>query len=240
MHDLPDMTGATVAFDLDGTLVDSAPDLVGALNVLLLEEGLLAIPYEDAKTMIGRGAWALVQRGFKVSGEILDEADKPRLFGRFRDIYRARIADLSRPFPGCLEALDALDAAGATLVVCTNKLTDFSVALLDALGMTRRFAAIVGPDSAPAAKPDARHLLTAIEAAGGRSDRAVLIGDSDTDFNAARNAGVPVILVPFGYSDVDVRTLGADEFCETFDQIPSACARLLSPRGRQAIDPLPA
>ncbi len=228
MHDLPNMKGATIAFDLDGTLVDTAPDLVSSLNALLDEEGLPGLLFEDVMRMVGAGAWVLVQRGFAAVGETLDESHKPQVFGRFLDIYTGRIADLSRPYPGCLEALDALAGAGATLAVCTNKLTGLSVALLDALGMTHRFAAVIGQDSAPAAKPDARHLWTAIAAAGGTNERAILVGDSDTDFRAARASGVPVILVPFGYSEADVRTLGADAFCETWADIPAACARLLS------------
>ena len=240
MHDLPDMKGATIAFDLDGTLVDSAPDLVSSLNALLIEHGLPGLLFEDVMRMVGAGAWVLVKRGFAAVGETLDESHRPQIFGRFLEIYTARIANETRPYPGCLDALDALAGAGATLVVCTNKLTGLSVALLDALDMTDRFAAVIGQDSAPAPKPDARHLLTAIAAAGGTSDRAVLVGDSGADFHAARNADVPVILVPFGYSDVDVRTLDADALCETWREIPAACARLLSPRGPQAIDPLPA
>jgi phosphoglycolate phosphatase len=228
MHDLPDMKGATIAFDLDGTLVDSAPDLVSSLNALLVEHGLPGLLFEDVMRMVGNGAWVLVQRGFAAVGETLDESHKPQVFGRFLDIYTARIAAQTRPYPGCLEALDALAEAGATLVVCTNKLTGLSVALLDALEMTHRFAAVIGPDSAPAAKPDPRHLLTAIAAAGGTPDRSLLVGDSGADFHAARNASVPVILVPFGYSDVDVRTLGADALCNTWDDVPAACARLLA------------
>jgi phosphoglycolate phosphatase len=228
MHDLPDLKGATIAFDLDGTLVDTAPDLVSSLNALLAEHSLPDLLFEDVMRMVGAGAWMLVQRGFAAVGESLTEADKPRVFGRFLDIYTDRIADESRPYPGCLEALDALANAGATLVVCTNKLTGLSVALLDALGMTHRFAAVIGQDSAPAAKPDARHLWTAIAAAGGVRDRAILVGDSDTDFNAARASGAPVILVPFGYSEADVRTLGADAFCETWREVPETAARLLA------------
>jgi phosphoglycolate phosphatase len=228
MHDLPSMKGATVAFDLDGTLVDTAPDLVASINALLTEEGLTPLPFAQVMTMVGRGAWVLTQRAFAASGVPVGEDRKPQLFGRFLDIYGARIAVESRPYPGCLEALDALAQAGATLVVCTNKLTGLSVGLLDALGMTQRFAAVIGPDSAPAAKPDARHLLAAIDAAGGTPDRAVLVGDSGIDFAAARAAHVPVILVPFGYSDADVRTLGADELCETFSEVPAAVARLVA------------
>ncbi len=240
MHDLPDLDGATIAFDLDGTLVDTAPDLVASLNRLLAEESLPGLMFEDVKRLIGRGAWSLVQRGFAAVGETVGEADKPALYGRFSQIYAARIADSSRPYPDCLAALDAMAAAGATLCVCTNKPTALSIALLDALDMTHRFAAVIGADSAPAAKPDPAHLWTAIAAAGGANDRAILVGDSGTDFATARAAGVPVVLVPFGYSDVDVRTLAADAFCETWTEVPNACAALLSPRSLRAIDPLPA
>ena len=232
MHDLAnslgDLTGATVVFDLDGTLVDTAPDLVGTLNAVLTEQGLPTLGYEQVKGMVGAGAWALVKRGFAAAGEPLDEGRKDELFGRFIEIYEGRIAQESRPYPGCLEALDALAAAGAALAVCTNKYSKGSELLLDALGMTARFAAVIGPDRAPAAKPDARHIAAAVEAAGGTLDRAVMVGDSVTDFNAARATGVPVILVPFGYSDIPASTLAANVFCETWDQIPAACARLLA------------
>jgi phosphoglycolate phosphatase len=227
MHDLPDLTGTTIAFDLDGTLVDTAPDLVGTMNAVLAEQGLPTLPFDQVMSLVGRGAWALVQRGFAAAGEPLDEDRKPELFGRFIEIYTGRIADESRPYPGCLAALDALAGAGATLAVCTNKLTGLSVQLLDALEMTSRFAAVVGPDAAPAAKPDPRHIAAAVMAAGGRLDRSLMVGDSITDFNAARATGVPVLLVPFGYSEVAAATLSADAFCETWDEIPMACARLL-------------
>ena len=229
MHDLPDLTGATIVFDLDGTLVDTAPDLVGTLNAVLAEHGLPALAYETVKGMVGAGAWALVKRGFAAAGEPLGEERKEALFGRFIEIYEGRIAQASRPYPGCLKALDALAAAGAVLAVCTNKYSKGSDLLLEALGMKARFAAVTGPDRAPAAKPDARHIAAAVGAAGGSLDRAIMVGDSITDFNAARATGVPVILVPFGYSDVPASTLAADAFCETWDSVPAACARLLSP-----------
>ena len=231
MHDLPDLTSATIAFDLDGTLVDTSPDLVGTLNAVLLEQGLAALATEKVKGMVGAGAWALLKRGFAAAGEALDEGRKDELFGRFIEIYEGRIALESQPFPGCLAALDALAAAGASLVVCTNKYSKGSDLLLHALGMSGRFAAIIGPDRAPAAKPDPRHIAAAVTAAGGQLHRCVMVGDSITDFNAARASGVPVILVPFGYSDVPAATLAADAFCETWDQIPAACVRLLAPGG---------
>jgi len=204
MNPLPDssLAGAAILFDLDGTLVDTAPDLVGALNAVLHEQRLPALPLATARVMVGRGALALITQGFAAAGEPLDEAAKPALLARFIDIYRARIADESHPFEGVAEALDALSAAGATLGICTNKPTDLSIALLDALQLTDRFAAIVGPDLAPAPKPDARHLLTAIAAVGGSPDRALMVGDSATDIGAARAAAVPSIVVSFGYTEI--------------------------------------
>jgi phosphoglycolate phosphatase len=225
--DLSHLAGATIAFDLDGTLVESAPDLVATLNVLLAREGLTPLPLAQARDMIGQGARALIAKGFEASGAQLDEPRLSALFERFIAHYREHIADESQVFPGVTDALDTLEAAGAKLVVCTNKRTDLSVALLEALGVAHRFAAIVGPDAALAAKPDARHLLVAIEAAGGSPDRAVMVGDSVSDAGAARAAGVPLILVSFGYTPVPARDLGADVLIDHFEQLPAACARLL-------------
>ncbi len=225
--DLSHLAGATIAFDLDGTLVESAPDLVATLNVLLAREGLTPLPLAQARDMIGQGARALIAKGFEASGAQLDEPRLSALFERFIAHYREHIADESLVFPGVTDALDILEAAGAKLVVCTNKRTDLSVALLEALGVAHRFAAIVGPDVALAAKPDARHLLVAIEAAGGSPDRAVMVGDSVSDAGAARAAGVPLILVSFGYTPVPARDLGADVLIDHFEQLPAACARLL-------------
>jgi phosphoglycolate phosphatase len=225
--DLSVLRDAVIAFDLDGTLVETAPDLVGALNAVLTEQGLAPLPFEEARMLVGRGAAALLLRGFEAAGEPLDDAHKPVLIERFITVYRARIADESRPFPGCLAALDALIAAGARLVVCTNKRTDLSVALIDALGMTSRFVAIIGADAAPAAKPDPRHVLAAIEAAGGARERAVMVGDSHNDIDAALAAQVPSIAVTFGYTDTPARQLGADSVIEHFDELVAACADLL-------------
>ena len=162
MTDL-DLTGWTIAFDLDGTLVDTAPDLVGALNAVLAERGLAPVPFEAARDMVGRGAKALIEQGYAATGLPLAPDQSPALVERFIAVYRNRIADESVPFEGCVDTLELLADAGATLVVCTNKRTDLATALLDALDMTRHFAAIVGADVAPAAKPDGRHLLFAVE-----------------------------------------------------------------------------
>lgn len=236
--DLDNLKGAVIAFDLDGTLVDTAPDLIGTLNVLLAGEGLPMLPMAAARPMIGRGAMAMLEQGFAAAGEVLTPEQRPILFERFIDHYRDRIARESRPFPGVVAALDELTAAGAVLAVCTNKRTALSVALLDALGLSARFAAIVGPDSAPAAKPDPRHLTTAIAAAGGRPDHALMVGDSQTDRDAARAAGVPVVLVSFGYTEVPAAELAPDALIDRFDQLPAAARGLLA-RRTQAISAIP-
>ncbi|HEY8574539.1 phosphoglycolate phosphatase [Phenylobacterium sp.] len=226
-----ELAGAVVAFDLDGTLVDTAPDLIGTLNHLLTQEGLPALPLEEARPFIGHGARRLLQRGFIAAGAHLDPEREQGLFDRFIPHYLGRIADESRPFPGCRQALDRLRSEGATLCVCTNKPTGLSNALLDALGMSRLFAAIVGPDAAGVAKPDPRHLEFAVQAGGGSLGRALLVGDSATDAAAARNAGAPLVLVSFGYSDVPVAELAPDALVHHFDELPAACAQLLAACG---------
>jgi phosphoglycolate phosphatase len=221
------LADATIVFDLDGTLVETAPDLMGTLNVLLAREGIAPLPVTEARSLIGQGAKALLARGFAAGGRPLAEPQLSRLFDDFIDHYLAHIADESRPFDGVIAALDSLQSDGARLAICTNKRTDLSIALMSALGLAERFVAIVGADTAPAPKPDARHLTTAIERAGGRADRAVMVGDSASDARAARNAGVPLVLVSFGYTDVPAADLQPDVLIDHFDALPDACARLL-------------
>ncbi len=225
---LANLAGATIALDLDGALVDTAPDLVDTLNVVLGAEGVAPLAMETARTMIGAGARALIARGFAAAGQPLPEARLNELFERFVTHYRAHIADRSRAFPGVPEALDALAGAGARLAVCTNKRTDLAVALLEALDLAERFDAIVGADLVPAGKPDPGHLIAAIGRAGGRRDRAVMVGDSVSDARAARAAAIPLVLVSFGYTDIPARDLGPDILIDHFDQLPGACARLIA------------
>ncbi|HVN01260.1 MAG TPA: HAD hydrolase-like protein [Caulobacteraceae bacterium] len=233
-----DLTGATVVFDLDGTLVDTAPDLIGTLNVILAEHGHPGLPLAAARTVVGHGAKAMLTRGFAAVGETLPDVRMDALFDHFIDLYLDRIACESRPFPGAVEAMDTLTAAGATLAVCTNKRTGLSIALLDALELTGRFAAIVGPDAAGAAKPDPRHLICAILEAGGDPAYALMVGDARTDTAAAIAADVPVIAASFGYSDVPVGELGADDVIDHFAALPAAARRLLAAR-RAAMTPIP-
>jgi phosphoglycolate phosphatase len=228
------LEGATIAFDLDGTLVDTAPDLIGTLNVLLVDEGLPALPLEEARPFIGHGARRLIERGFQAAGQALQPTRAEVLFERFLAHYLDHIADASQPFPGCAPALDALRAEGAALAVCTNKPTHLSIALLRALHLADRFGAIVGPDAAGAAKPDPRHLLAAVDAVGGQIGRTILVGDSSTDVGAARAAGAGLILVSFGYTEIAAQDLDSDVLIEGFEELPDACVRLLGACGREA------
>ena len=225
------LKGAVIAFDLDGTLVDTAPDLVGALNRLLREEGLRPVPLELGRRFIGAGARVLIERGFAAAGGPVAPERMPGLFDRFIAVYLARIADESRPFPGVVEALDALKSAGARLAVCTNKHTELSVALLQALDLIGGFEAVGGADAAPAPKPDPRHLEAAVRAAGGAIERAILVGDAATDAGAARAAGAGLVLVSFGYKETPASELSPDVLIDHFDELPQACIRLLGACG---------
>ncbi len=222
------LQGVVVAFDLDGTLVDTAPDLMGALNTLLGQEGLPHLAYETAPLLVGRGAKIMIERGFAAAGEPLDEARASSLFERYITLYLARIADESAPFDGVIEALDALEAEGAILAICTNKRTDLSLALLDKLDLTKRFKAVVGPDMAPRPKPDASHLLRTIELCGGDPARALMVGDSINDVLAARNAKVPIVLVSFGYTDTPPKDMDSDALIDRFGELYDVVMRLVA------------
>ena len=150
------------------------------------------------------------------------------LFRRFIDHYSAHSTDLSRPYPGVVESLTALKAAGAKLSVCTNKLTGLSVPILEKLDLAWFFDAVIGADAAPAKKPDKRHLITAVEAAGGRMPHAVMVGDAATDAGAARAAGVPLVLVSFGYTEIPAADLHPDILIDHFDQLFESCVTLLT------------
>jgi phosphoglycolate phosphatase len=228
---LEGLQGAVVAFDLDGTLVDTAPDLVGTLNVLLAQEGVQPLALAEARPFIGRGARWLIERGFQTAGAMLQPKDVQPLFERFLVHYEAHIADASRPFPGCEAALDALRASGAKLCVCTNKLTGLSNRLLTELDLARHFDAVIGADSTPAIKPDPRHLMAAVDAVGGDISRTILVGDAATDAGAARAAGARLILVDFGYTETPAAELNPDVLISHFDALPEACARLLGACG---------
>jgi len=219
------MPAPTIVFDLDGTLIDTAPDLIGTLNVILTRHDVAPVAFDEARTMIGAGVKPLLQRGKQLPSEEID-----RLFAEYLDIYAAHIADGSRPFPGVEAALDRLAAAGCRLAVCTNKLEWLSVKLLKELRLAQRFAAICGQDTFTMRKPDPDMLRLTIARAGGDTGHALMVGDSMTDVATARAAGIPLIAVDFGYTDTPPAELGADRLISHFDALPAAVADLVSVR----------
>lgn len=214
-------------FDLDGTLAETAGDLIGTLNVLLRREGLAELPLSQARDLIGAGAKALIRRGFEAEGRSLGEAEHERLFEAFIDHYGEHIADSSHLFDGVVEALDLLERSGFRLAVCTNKYEGQSVKLLNILGVADRFAAICGRDTFPQYKPDPRHLTATIAQAGGDPARAVMVGDSRTDIDTAKAAGIPVVAVTFGYTDTPVGELGPDRVIAHFSELHGAIVSLV-------------
>jgi phosphoglycolate phosphatase len=221
------MRDYTVVFDLDGTLIDTAPDLMGAVDRLLAEKGLGSVPHDLIRPLISFGSRPMLKRALEFNKHRIDEATFDDWWQRYLQIYAANIAVHSRPFPGLLPLLDRLQARGATLAVCTNKMEGMSRKLLDALGMTSRFAAIAGRDTFPNCfKPHPEHILGVIRQAGGTRGQAIMVGDSDVDIAAARNAGVPVIAVTFGYVHAPVDTFAPDAVIDHFDDFEEAFAKV--------------
>ncbi|QHO77586.1 phosphoglycolate phosphatase [Bradyrhizobium sp. CCBAU 051011] len=212
----------TVVFDLDGTLVDTAPDLIAALNFVLAREGLTPVPVKTARNMIGAGARKLIERALEAEGRIMGVEDINRLTKDFIDYYGAHIADASRPFEGLEAALDDLAAQGCRFAVCTNKLEWLSKRLLDELGLSGRFAAICGADTFGVSKPDPIILQQTVARAGGDIGATVMVGDAGPDVGVARRAGVPVIGVEFGYTDVPIAEFKPDRLIGHMRELPAA------------------
>lgn len=224
------LEGVTLLFDLDGTLVDSAPDLIGTLNRMLVLHDLPPVTLEGGRHLIGHGARALLQHGFAQAGAPWDEAASPTLFDAFIDDYLDHIADHTRPFDGVEETLDRLKRRGARLAVATNKRTDLALALTDALDLTRWFEVVAGPDRVSARKPSGAHLIETARLAGGDPTRAVMVGDSTTDTGAARDAAMPCVAVSFGYADVAPDLLGGDVTIDGYHQLEATIDALLGRR----------
>jgi phosphoglycolate phosphatase len=217
----------TLVLDLDGTLVDTAGDLVAALNHVLAGEGVGPIALADAVKMVGNGARAMLRTALVESGREPAKEELDRMQADFLAYYLDNIAVVSRPFPGVPEALDRFAASGWRLAVCTNKFERAARLLLDELGLIGRFAAISGQDTFAAMKPNPLHLTETIRVAGGVPTSAVMVGDSDVDAATARNARVPSVLVTFGYSPVPAVTLGADRLIDHYDQLFETAKRLV-------------
>jgi phosphoglycolate phosphatase len=220
----------TLVFDLDGTLVETIGDIAGTLNVILGEEGCEPLPEERIRGMVGMGARVLLERGLAASLHPVTPAKLEALYARFLAHYAENIAVKSRPLAGLEEALDMAEAAGCRLAVCTNKLESLARKLLDELGLSHRFAAIVGGDTFPFQKPDPRVLLATIARAEGEPSVALMVGDSKTDVDTARAADIPVLVVDFGYTEIPPAELGGDALISSWYDFWEAATRLLHTR----------
>jgi len=216
------ISASTIVFDLDGTLVDTAPDLIDALNFVLDREGLPPVPLHSARNLIGAGARKLIERGLELEGRAATVSDIDRMTRDFIDYYAEHIADGSRPFEGLEAALDDLSAQGCRFAVCTNKLEWLSKRLLDQLGLSARFAAICGGDTFGVSKPDPAILQQTVARAGGAMSSTIMVGDAGTDIGVARRAGVPVIAVSFGYTEVPIAELKPDRLIHHMRDLPGA------------------
>lgn len=216
-----------IAFDLDGTLVDTAPDLIGALNHILVREKMSPLPLDSARNLIGAGARRLLERGLEVENRQVTPEEMTKLTEDFIAYYADHIADESRPFEGLEAALDDLAGRGYRLAVCTNKLEWLSRRLLDRLGLTPRFAAICGADTFGVAKPDPIILRQTVAKAGGAIASTIMVGDAGTDVGVARRAGVPVIGVSFGYTEVPIADLKPDRLIDRMSELPETVESLL-------------
>jgi phosphoglycolate phosphatase len=223
------MSASLVVFDLDGTLIDTAHDLVASLNHTIGLEGLDPVGYGDLTYLVGHGGQVMIKRAFALRGREISDGELQRMLSVFVEHYAGAMPGVSVPYPGLVEAMDRLSGAGYALAVCTNKMEMLARRLIEGLRMTARFAAITGGDTFTVRKPDAEHLLGTVRLAGADPARTIMIGDSLNDMLVARNAGVPSIGVPFGYSDVPVAELEPDHVISAFDELtPELVERLIA------------
>lgn len=205
-----------VGFDLDGTLLDTSGDLAAAVNYAIATDGRPAFPVEAIHPFVGKGAKVMLQRALDASGGY-DDAMLARMLPILLDYYEQNLAIHSLPYPGLIAAMDALQAAGVKLAICTNKAERFTIPLLHQIGLSERFASVIGGDTVGIAKPDPAPIHAMIERAGG--GRAIFLGDTINDIAGARNAGIPSIAVSFGFLDGPVEDLAADAIIHHFDEL---------------------
>jgi phosphoglycolate phosphatase len=221
------MRSLALIFDLDGTLVDTAPDLLDALNAVLTREGSRQVDLADLNHLVGHGAQAMLAEAFVRTGGAAEPERLPALIETFISHYRAHIADKSRPYPAVAETLAALREQGARLGVLTNKPQELTIPLLEAVGLAPLFDAIHGAGRYSFTKPDPRVLHHVIDELGGAGEGAIMIGDSATDVATARAANIPVILRACGYTPTPAHALGADAVIEGFEELPAVIEPLL-------------
>lgn len=216
-----------IVFDLDGTLVDTAPDLLDSLNHSLIDGALESVDYIGFKRFVGQGGRVMIERAYAAQRRALAVEELDRLLGLFMTHYTQNIPGKSLPYPGVVDAIGRLEAAGYVLAVCTNKYEANSKALIEALGLKGHFAAIAGQDTFAFRKPDPRHLFETIALAGGDPERAVMVGDSQTDIDTAKAAGIPVVAVDFGYTDRHVSEFEPSVVISHFDELTPALVEKL-------------
>ncbi|HEY5046586.1 MAG TPA: HAD-IA family hydrolase [Rhizomicrobium sp.] len=227
---LPEPSSAALVFDLDGTLVDTAPDLLGALNAVLLQEGRRLVNLADLRHLVGHGARAMLAEAMRRTGAPAPAERLAALTDAFIAHYGDHLADESRPFPRVEATLGALAEAGARMGVLTNKPQELAAPLLATLDLTRFFGAIHGAGRFSYVKPDARVFQHVVDELGGVGAGAIMIGDSTTDVATARAAGVPVVLLSYGYTPDPVETLGADAVTDDFAELPRILKTILRRR----------
>jgi len=217
---MTDFPFAIIGFDLDGTLVDTNKDLQPAINHTLAQIGRGPIPEDEVAYLVGGGSRVMMERAFSVTGGPVEGAEFERLYEGLLAHYADHIADHSRPYPGCLAALDELAARGCHLAVVTNKFERLARLLLDELGMTNRFASIIGGDTlGPGRGKPAPDMIYETIARCGGDERFAMVGDSSYDVRAAKAAGKPCVVLSFGYNDAPAETLGADAVIDRYDQL---------------------
>ncbi|MCB1381930.1 MAG: phosphoglycolate phosphatase [Notoacmeibacter sp.] len=218
-----------ILFDLDGTLVDTAPDLLDAVDAAIATDGLKPVNRTTMRGYTGHGGRAMLERAYQLAGRKLATDRREELLAVFLDHYITAMPGRSRPFDGAVEAMDRLAKAGHPLAVCTNKMEALAVRLIDSLGLASRFAAICGADTFGWRKPDPRHITSTIGRAGGDPSVGLMIGDTRTDIEAAKAAGIPVVAVAFGYSPEPLAPMQPSLIIRHYDELTAdLAARLMA------------
>jgi phosphoglycolate phosphatase len=227
MNRLHDHSRGTIVFDLDGTLVDSVPDLAGSLDSLMADKGLEAIGIEAARKLIGHGIPNLVRGALALRGVDWDDGQGAADIKRFTDIYAQRVSRETRPYADVEQTLSLLAQDGWRMAVCTNKMERYAKAIIRDLGLDAYFPVIAGPDTFGFGKPDPRHLLETAKAVGADGP-VIFVGDSEVDIATARAAGVPIVAVSYGYSKTSLVSLFPDALVDCFADLPIGLNRILA------------
>lgn len=211
-------------FDLDGTLIDSAPDVRASINRVLVGMGRRELTLEETKDMVGWGGRVLAEKALAKTGDAGTEDDIDRTLEGFLTTYAQHPADHSVVYPGVLSMLDGFKAAGVRMGLCTNKPTATTPPVLEALGLSQYFDVVSCGDAVPYKKPDGRHVRLVVEELGATIETTAMVGDSESDITAAIDAGVLSVAVTFGYAHVPCDELGADALIDHFDDLAQALA----------------